>query len=77
MTSIDELVHFGAFKDHIGFCPTARGVAAFADELGDFKVTKGTIHLPHAQPLPLDPVRRIVEFRAAENRLKKAKKPPR
>jgi uncharacterized protein YdhG (YjbR/CyaY superfamily) len=63
-----NLVHFAAFKNHIGFYPAPRGIEAFAQELAAYKGAKGSVQFPLDQPLPLDLVRRIVEFRAAENR---------
>ncbi len=63
------LVYFAAQKDYIGLYPTASGVAAFQQELDQagFKGTKGAIHFPNDQPLPLDLITRIVKFRLAEN----------
>lgn len=65
------LVYFAAFKDHIGFFPTACGVAAFKKELSAYDTSKGTVRFPLDQPLPLALIRKIVKFRVAEN-LKKA-----
>jgi uncharacterized protein YdhG (YjbR/CyaY superfamily) len=62
------LVYFAAFKNHIGFFPTASGVNEFKSELGEYETTKGTIHLPYDRPIPLDLIKRIVRFRAEENR---------
>ena len=67
-----NLVHFAAFRDHIGFFPTSSGVAAFGDELSGYETSKGTIRFPLDRPIPLDLVRRIVRFRVAENLGKKA-----
>jgi uncharacterized protein YdhG (YjbR/CyaY superfamily) len=68
-----NLVHFGSFKDHIGFFPTASGVEAFKEELGPYAVSKGTIHFPLDKPLPLDLIRKIVKFRAKQNIERKKK----
>lgn len=62
-----NLVHFAAYANHIGFYPTSSGVSAFAERLGDFVTSKGTIQFPLDQPLPLELVREIVEFRVEEN----------
>ena len=62
-----NLVYFGAHAHHIGFYPTSSGVTYFADELGHFRSSKGAIQFPMDQPLPIDLIRRIVEFRVAEN----------
>jgi uncharacterized protein YdhG (YjbR/CyaY superfamily) len=67
-----NLVHFAAFKSHIGFYPTPHGIEGFAEELSAFKNSKGGVQFPFDRPLPLDLVRRMVEFRVARN-LGKAK----
>jgi len=66
-----NLVHFAAFKNHIGFYPAPRGIDAFAAELAQYPGSKGAVRFPLDQPLPLDLVTRIVQFRAAENLQKK------
>lgn len=70
-----NLVHFAAFKQHIGFYPTPNGVDAFAQDLAKFKGAKGSVQFPLDQPMPLDLITRIVKYRVAEN-LKKAKAKP-
>jgi uncharacterized protein YdhG (YjbR/CyaY superfamily) len=67
-----NLVHFAAFKNHIGFYPAPRGIEAFKEELSRYKGAKGSVQFPLDEPLPLDLISRIVQFRAAEN-LNKAK----
>ncbi|WP_310832511.1 iron chaperone [Paenibacillus pedocola] len=66
-----NLVHFAAFKKHIGFYPAPQGIEAFHDELSIYKGAKGSVQFPLDQPLPYDLISRIVKFRAAEN-IKKA-----
>jgi uncharacterized protein YdhG (YjbR/CyaY superfamily) len=61
-----HLVHFAAFAGHVGFYPTASGVAGFAEELGAYKSGKGSVQFPLGNPLPADLIRRIVEFRVKE-----------
>lgn len=68
-----NLVHFAAFKNHIGFYPTPSGIEAFKEELSGYAGAKGSVQFPIDQPMPLDLMRRIVEYRVAEN-MKKAKK---
>ena len=62
-----NLVHFAAFKQHIGFYPAPRGIEEFKEELSTYKGAKGSVQFPLDQPLPLDLVARIVRFRVAEN----------
>jgi len=61
------LVYFAAFKNHIGFYATPTGHAEFAEELSKYKTGKGSVQFPINQPMPLELIERIVEFRAMEN----------
>ncbi len=69
-----NLIHFAAFKDHIGVFPGALGdvIQAFPDEVPQYVTGKGTLRFPSDQPLPLELISRIVKFRVAQN-LEKAK----
>jgi uncharacterized protein YdhG (YjbR/CyaY superfamily) len=67
-----NLVHFAAYKNHIGFYPTPSPIDVFRSELSVYKTSKGAIQFPLDQPLPLSLVRRIVAFRVQENLKKKA-----
>ncbi|MDR0811877.1 MAG: DUF1801 domain-containing protein [Paludibacter sp.] len=61
------LVYFAAHKNHVGFYPIPSGISAFADELKSYKNSgKGTIQFPYSKPLPVNLIRRIVEFRVQE-----------
>ncbi|MEJ2750443.1 MAG: DUF1801 domain-containing protein [Anaerolineae bacterium] len=66
-----NLVHFAAFKNHIGFYPIPTGIEAFKEELSAYKGGKGSVQFPLDKPMPLDLISKIVKFRVAEN-LKKA-----
>ena len=66
-----NLVHFAAYKNHIGFYPTPNGINEFADELAIYESGKGSAQFPNDQPLPLELIRKIVKFRVDEN-LRKA-----
>ena len=66
-----NLVHFAAWKSHIGFYPAPEAVTIFSKELAQYKVAKGSVHLPLDKPLPVWLIERIVQFRETENRNKK------
>jgi uncharacterized protein YdhG (YjbR/CyaY superfamily) len=66
-----NLVHFAAFKNHIGFYPTSSGIEAFKRELTPYKGAKGSVQFPLDKPVPFDLVGRIVRFRVKENLKKK------
>lgn len=61
-----NLVHFAAYKNHIGFYPTPTGIEAFKDELSDYKSAKGSVQFPIDKPIPFELIKRIVEFRVGE-----------
>ncbi len=69
-----NLVHFAAFKKHIGFYPVPSGVEAFKEELSVYKGAKGSVQFPLDQPIPYDLISRIVKFRVQENLEKAAAK---
>lgn len=62
-----NLVHFAAFKNHIGFYPIPTGIEAFKKELSQYKGGKGSVQFPLDKPIPLDLISRIVKFRVKEN----------
>ena len=62
-----NLVHFAAFKEHIGFYPTPTGTERFQKELSPYKGGKGSVRFPLDQPIPYDLIGEIVKFRVEEN----------
>ena len=58
-----NLVHFAAYKKHIGFYPTSSGIQAFKHELSIYEGGKGTVQFPIDKPLPLELIRKIVKCR--------------
>lgn len=62
-----NLVHFAAFKHHIGFYPTPSGIEAFEAELSAYEGAKGSVKFPIEKPLPFDLISRIVAYRVKEN----------
>ena len=66
-----NLVHFAAWKEHIGFYAMPSGNVAFKKELAQYKVAKGSIQFPLDEPIPYDLVTKIVKFRVKETRMKK------
>ena len=67
-----NLVHFAAWKKHIGFYPTPSASAAFNKELAHYKAGKGSVQFPIDRPIPFDLVKSIVIFRVKDcKRLRK------
>jgi uncharacterized protein YdhG (YjbR/CyaY superfamily) len=62
-----NLVHFAAFKNHIGFYPSSGAINAFKKELSKYEQSKGTVRFPLGEPLPLSLITRIVKYRVKQN----------
>lgn len=62
-----NLVHFAGYANHIGFYPGAEAIEVFKNELMGFKTSKGTIQFAHDQPLPMELIKKITQFRVAKN----------
>lgn len=62
-----NLVHFAAFKSHIGLYPTPSGTERFREELSSYETGKGSIRFPLDKPIPYSLIARIVKFRVKEN----------
>lgn len=61
-----NLIHFAAYKHHIGLYPAPRGHEDFKDELAAYEGGKGTVQFPHDKPLPMRLIGRIVKFRVQQ-----------
>jgi uncharacterized protein YdhG (YjbR/CyaY superfamily) len=57
------LVYFGGFNKHIGFYATPNGHEAFVREFSKYKQGKGSVQLPLDQPLPVELLKRVIEYR--------------
>lgn len=61
-----HLVHFAGYEKHVGLYPAPSGMEAFKEDLKPYKTGKGSVQFPLGEPLPIDLIRRIVEFRLGE-----------
>jgi uncharacterized protein YdhG (YjbR/CyaY superfamily) len=61
------LVYFGGFAKHIGFYATPSGHEKFEEKLSVYKQGKGSVQFPMEQPLPVDLIAEMVQFRVVEN----------
>ncbi|MCW7474401.1 hypothetical protein CH354_05810 [Leptospira levettii] len=68
-----NLVHFAAYKNHIGFYALPSGNIKFQKEISKFKSGKGSIQFPITEPMPHELIRKIVRFRIKENETKEKK----
>lgn len=62
------LFAYGAYKTHLNFMPTPAAIDAFASELRDYTIGKGSIQLPYDKPLPKALIQKIAAFRAHDLR---------
>lgn len=62
-----DLVHFAAYKDHIGFYPAPIGIEKFKNELSIYGSGKGTLKFPLDKPIPFDLISKLVKFRVKKN----------
>lgn len=68
------LIYFAGYDSYIGLYPAPVADPDFPGDLSGYASGKGTVQFPNAQPLPLDVIRQIVTFRAAQNAAKAAAK---
>lgn len=59
------LVWYAAFADHCSLFPTAAVIEKFKNELKGFSTSKGTIHFPLGEPLPIALIKKLVKARVA------------
>ena len=69
-----NLVHFGGYKNHIGFYPAPSGIEAFKKELAKYDGSKGTIRFSLDKPLPSALITKVVKYRVIKNQEKAKKK---
>jgi uncharacterized protein YdhG (YjbR/CyaY superfamily) len=62
----ENLVHYAAFKEHIGFYPTQSPLKIFSHELSAYKTSKGAVQFPIDKPLPITLIKKIVKHRIKE-----------
>lgn len=60
------VIYFAGWKKHLAVYPALAGDEALQRELAPYRESKGTLHFPLDQPLPLDLIQRAVKARLAE-----------
>lgn len=61
------LVHFAAFKKHIGFYPPVRDDARLVKAVAPYAGEKGNLRFPLDQPIPYELIERITKLRVKQN----------
>ncbi len=49
-----NIIHFAAFKKHLGLYPGGEATTVFSRELEGFEVSKGAIRFPYTKEMPLE-----------------------
>jgi uncharacterized protein YdhG (YjbR/CyaY superfamily) len=62
-----NLIHFAAYKNHIGLYPAPRGVEKFKDALSAYEGARSTVRFPLDKPIPFGLISKIVKFRVKKN----------
>ncbi|MBN1776430.1 MAG: DUF1801 domain-containing protein [Clostridiales bacterium] len=57
-----NIIHFAAFKNHLGIYPGDQGVEHFSDRIKEYKSSKGAIQFPYDQPVPLQLIAEIAKW---------------
>lgn len=68
------LVHFAAFKSHIGLYPPVRGDGSLEKAVAPYAGEKGNLRFPLDQPIPYALIERIVRLKVKQNLAKSASK---
>ena len=64
----ENLIHFAAFKKHIGIYPGGEAVGVFAERLTGYKTSKGAIQFPLGKPIDHELISDIVQWRLERNK---------
>ncbi|NLL77230.1 MAG: hypothetical protein GX235_08280 [Clostridiales bacterium] len=62
----ENLIHFAAFKKHIGLYPGGEATSEFAERLAGYKTSKGAIQLPLDKPIDYELIAEIVRWRVKQ-----------
>jgi len=57
-----NIIHFAAFKKHIGLYPGVKAMENFAGQLTQYKTSKGAVQFPYSKPLPLELIAEIAKW---------------
>jgi uncharacterized protein YdhG (YjbR/CyaY superfamily) len=68
------LVHFAAFKKHIGLFPPVRGDASIEKAIAPYAGPKGNLQFLLDQPIPYRLIERIVKLKVKQNAAKAGSK---
>ncbi|WP_139653325.1 iron chaperone [Raoultibacter phocaeensis] len=61
----ENIIHFAAFKHHLGIYPGDLSLTPFQDRVGTLRHTKGAIQFPYDEPIDYGLIAEIAQWRAA------------
>lgn len=64
-----NLIHYAAFKNHIGIYPLPNVLVTLHEEIKGYKTGKGSIQFQNDEPLPEDLIRLLVQTRLKERKM--------
>ncbi len=67
-----NLVHFSAYKHHIGFYPGSEAILAFTDDLKPYITSKGTVQFPLDKPIPYGLIKKITKYRVQQGDMRQS-----
>jgi uncharacterized protein YdhG (YjbR/CyaY superfamily) len=70
------VLHFAAFREHIGLYPPVRGDAALMAEIAPYAGEKGNLRLPLDRKIPYGLIGRLAKARARRNAERSARRRP-
>lgn len=60
------LFSYAAFKNHLNFVPTAPAMQPFLKELANYTTNKDSIRFPYDEPLPIELIKKIADYRVSD-----------
>lgn len=57
-----NIIHFAAFKKHIGLYPGEEAISHFSEKLTEYKTSKGAVQFPYTKPMPLTLIAEIAKW---------------
>lgn len=57
-----NIIHFAAFKNHLGIYPGDKAIVHFAERLTEYKTSKGAIQFQYKNPVPFELIEEIAKW---------------
>lgn len=57
-----NIIHFAAYKNHMGLYPGPKAIEHFSDELAPYKTSKGAVQFPYNEDIPLELIAKIAKW---------------